>query len=171
MTVEELREALHILSRSSQIALLARAEYQAAGAAGMVLAAARERLEQLERLERRDDSPTTKREFEMIGTLRRLVDLFDGAMPISPKRAWEEALSKGAIVIMPDAALIDRLASLIAGWEPDYAEHLASLILDTLRDAQPRGICTGGSDCSARQHTIGCYRSKRSDLTQPRGGE
>lgn len=38
--------------------------------------------------------PTTMREFELIRELRRTVGLFDGAMPVSPKAAWDEAIRK-----------------------------------------------------------------------------
>lgn len=41
-----------------------------------------------------DDSPTTMREFELIRELRGAVGLFDGALPISPKAAWEEAIRR-----------------------------------------------------------------------------
>lgn len=32
--------------------------------------------------------------FDLIAALRREVGLFDGAMPITPQQAWEEALDR-----------------------------------------------------------------------------
>ena len=39
-------------------------------------------------------SPTTERELWMVGELRRSLGMFDGAMPISPAVAWQQAIDE-----------------------------------------------------------------------------
>lgn len=58
-----------------------------------------------------DDAPLTMREFELIRQLRMTLNLFDGAMPVSPKLAWEEALRKAGRL----QRFYDSLMGTIAG--------------------------------------------------------
>jgi hypothetical protein len=41
-----------------------------------------------------DDRPYQPHPIDLVQELRRTVGLFDGAMPITPKKAWEEAIEE-----------------------------------------------------------------------------